>query len=245
MDHFTYILTPYKPNREIKEDDLTSYQILLELSKQEYFKLPTLNQKIINSIGFNNIVYGIQKDIESNNIDLEYYFYTHAPIWNENPNIALNTVLEIFKEELDEQFQLNIPNNFNLGMFSIDIPKNEEKIKNLDIYDMQRAFGTCYRVNDKGIFKKNIYNFYYDSINLEQALAERNIPASCLIFGNYGIWYESVCISLKRNEYWSIYYSKVEIKTLILFLKRLNYPNHIIKYFETRRPFFRLSNKTN
>lgn len=232
MSHFTYILTPYKPIREIRNDDFTSYQVLLECSKEDYLNLPSFNQKIIDKVGFNNTIYGIQKNIDSNDIELEYYFYTHSQIWNNNFSNSWNTFRNSLDEYLDDNLKIDdIPVKFDIGMFSIDIPKSNEKISDLDIYDMKRGGGFCYRLNKNGFFNKNQYSFFYNPDDLEKGLAQRNIPSGCLIFGNRSIWFESVCISLKKNKYWSIYYSMVKIDTLILFLKRLNYPINIINYF--------------
>lgn len=232
MNHFTYILSPYEPIREIKQDDLTSYHILLECTKNDYPNLATFNQKIFDKIGSNNTVYGIQKDLESDELYIEYYFYTHNQMWQNDYNTAWKTIRDSLSESIDEHLNIDIPVNFPLGMFSIDIPKNENKISDLDIYIMKPKKGECLRWNQNGIFRKNKYSFFYNPQEVEEEMINRDIPNACLLFGNYGKWNESICISLKREKFWSIYYCQVRIDTLLLFLKRLNYPEHVINYFQ-------------
>ena len=45
-------------------------------------------------------------------------------------------------------------------MFSIDIPKQNEKITDLDIYVMNPGNGFCLRWNQNGILKKIIIHFF-------------------------------------------------------------------------------------
>jgi hypothetical protein len=232
MNHLTYILTPYEPIREIKQDDLTSYHVLLECSKNDYPNLATFNQNIFDRIGSNNTVYGIQKNLESDELNVEYYFYTHSQMWQNDHLAAWKTIRDSLSENIDEHLNIDIPVNFHLGMFSIDIPKNEKKISDVDIYVMEPKKGECLRWNQNGIFRKNKYSFFYDPQEVEEEMVNRDIPNACLLFGNYGKWKESICISLKREKVWSIYYCQVRVETLLLFLKRFNYPQHIIDYFQ-------------
>ena len=231
MNHYTYILTPYQPIRDMKKDDLTSFDILIESTKKSYPDLDKINQKIFEKIGKNNTIYGIQKLIDSDEISLEYYFYNHNELWKGNDVLSWQHLRETLSNNLNEHLKRDIPVDFNFGMLSLDIPKNDMLINDLDVYYMEPRKGFCLRWNNEGLFNKNKYSFFGYPNEVENELINKNIPSGALLFGNHNVWNESICISLKKNKYWSIYYCQVNIDILIRFLHKLNYPSNIINYF--------------
>ena len=232
MPHYTYILAPYHPIREIVEDDLTSYDIFKNSIKESHPHLEEVNEKILDNIGENHTVWGIQKTVGDDNIDVEYYYYTQAPRWNGNPTIAWNLVGSVLGNMYEDHLKKrSLPIDFRAGMFSLDMPRDAEtKIHSTDIYHMEPRKGFCIIWNKDGLFNKNKYWFTYTHEEAMNVLASAKVPGCSMLFGNEGKWNESMCLSRKRERFWSIYYSKVSIDTFICFLKRFNYPSHIQDY---------------
>ena len=108
-----------------------------------------------NTIGKNNTVWGIQKneelnvlDVNSTNLHLSIIFYTHTEICKNDHTNLWNNVRQTLKPNmLSFDLDKNIPVDYPVGMFSIDLPTDSKKnVSSVDTYFIEPGKGILYKM---------------------------------------------------------------------------------------------------
>ena len=203
-----------------------------------------IDESILNEVGKNMTVWGIQKVHGNPDLSVEYYFYTQCEKWMNNYSEAWNRIRKAVNNVHSVDLEGEIPVDFPVGMFSMDIPKNGGKISSLDIYHIVPGEGYCVTwKKDQSPEMKNYYWFSHTSEDAAMCLANHNIPAISMLFGNYGKWDSSICLSRKKDREfngqmvtpWSVYYSGSNVDTTITFLERFQYPKRVQEFFRREK----------
>ncbi len=228
---YSYILDPYIPLRKSQDGDISSSDILDLVLEKSYPHLIEGKENIIQTIGKDSTVWGVQKGITDKALSVEYYFYTQ----NEDHRLLWSRLQRCLGNALSPHLQNSseIPVDFPVGMFSLDMPSNEKgKIKDVDVYMIEPGKGFCTHWDDDGMFMKNKYWFSHDYDSARQMLNSNGIHSACCMFGNKGKWDKSICLSRKRDRWWGIYYSGVNVDCMGYFLDKFGYPGYLRELFE-------------
>lgn len=202
-----------------------------------------LCQNIREQLGVNQSVWGVKN--VAGNISWELYFYDYERL---ERKVSISRLLEILKPEI------NCPLHFDEDkpyfMFSIDLtPESINQSSNLDeiniyIGNVSTAVssGISYTLSDEGLKLGNLYYFFdrqahWDDIIGKMACsAHLNLPhieIASLLWPELTDCQTIVVANKKHND--GLYFSRINIDQLIIFLKKCDYPASIIDYTEKNR----------
>jgi hypothetical protein len=202
-----------------------------------------LVQAIRDGIGAGRSVWGI-KQIE-NQMRWEYYFYDYK---RRDREVSATRLLDIIRPLVS--CDLTVNENFHYFMFSIDIDDDlVSRSRELDEIHMyignpgsSVSSGICYSLTRGQTRLENFYFFFDAEKQMEDILGK--IACSALIDANaihidQILWPEmrsaGVIVVANKQENDAIYFSRINVDQLILFLKRLNYPKATISFIEENK----------
>ena len=240
--YFDYTLHPYTPLSATK-NKLKSINLLINSfeymrCKNSLFGLVTDIQK---KIGFDKTIFGIKK--MNDEIFWEFYFYNYNKI---DPLVTMSNIKKI----LHPYFIINScpAEDINYFMFSIDIKKgvvDSGKAGNFHVYlsDYEkRAAGVCYLLKNNKLKLENYYMFYNPKLEKEEIL--KNIKSLLSINFNRVnlnkilkpefLSCKKICIA-KKKFCNGIYFSGLNIKQFLVFLKLFKYPESMVNFVEKNK----------
>jgi len=229
---FDYCHFDYKPKidflNKYRSVNLLKHSFELMGAPSEFEKLNNILQE---NIGLKNTVWGVKKNGE--NLFWEYYFYN----WKKkNPKIKISTILNALKELFN--FNGEIDENLNYSMFSVDISKDifaNKKIEGIHVYVGNHNYffdGNNLKLENHYLFfnpkeqikqildgVKNSAYIDFTKIDLKEILIPQLLQC------------KTVCVAKKQTND-AVYYSGLNLKQFIFFLKKFEYPKKIIEFLE-------------
>jgi len=206
---YSYVLQPYQRHMNCSGGALLTNYVR---HWRSWHQIDKLNALIVNTLGHNQTVWGVQHNVLTDNLTLEYYFYSHAAAFQNGK----------LWDKINNLFKLN---NFNaysdrIDMISIDIASKENEtlldIEHLDVYNMNPQEwvgpgGTCsiWSVNNTVVHKNNYWFAFKPQMVIQTAKAIQS-PIISLITALPMHWKFSFCQAKKRQG-WGAYASGVEI----------------------------------
>jgi hypothetical protein len=231
--------------------NMTSAHILEMIFNYYNFseKIINFTQDIQKNIGINKTIFGIKKEINNDNINLEYYFYGWEykkpgnldNLFNNSRNV--NNFNKIFYKYFNKTISII---KKNCIIYSIDIIDN-------NVNDLTHLY--CYKENEKNILDENssLINYEYNNKTNELIIESESftyttkntnfediiIPALKKLginnFTQIKFFYKNSKYFAFLNKYIKkkigIYYHCINIDSFIVFLKIAGFKNDFIEYF--------------
>jgi hypothetical protein len=202
-----------------------------------------LVEAIRDGIGHGRSVWGI-KQIESK-MRWEYYFYDYK---RRDREVSATRLLDIMQPLVACDLKVN--ENLHYFMFSIDIDDDlaarNRELDEIHLYignpGSSVSSGICYSFTRRQPRLENFYFFFVAEKQMEDILGK--IACSALIDSkaihiDQILWPEmrsaQVIVVANKQENDAIYFSRINVDQLILFLKRMNYPKATISFIEENR----------
>ncbi len=202
-----------------------------------------LVEAIRDGIGISNAVWGIKK--LGDEISWEFYFYDYRRRERER---SITRLLDIVRPFAD----CSVPVNEDLPyfMFSIDIDERlVSGARNLDEIHMYIgntgstvSSGICYSLKEAATRLENFYFFFDAKEQMEEIVGK----AGCSAYFDDSrasidqiLWPElrdcKVIVVANKQNNDSVYFSRINVDQLVLFLRRMGYPAEICRFVEDRR----------
>lgn len=201
-----------------------------------------LVQAIRQGIGISNTVWGTKQI--GDGIRWEFYFYDYKRRERER---SVTKLLNIIKPFADCKTGIN--ENLDYFMFSIDIDDDlisgAKKLEEIHMYignpGSSVSSGICYSVKDSGTRLENYY-FFFDAVKHRQEIIDKAY-CSAYVDSRIGVdrlfWPElrncKIIVVANKQGNDAIYFSGITIGQLIIFLKKLNYPDKLVGFVEENR----------
>jgi len=201
-----------------------------------------LVQTIRRGLGMFNTVWGI-KQVEGK-LRWEFYFYDYRRIERER---SITRLLNIIRPFADCRIELN--ENLHYFMFSIDItPDLVSGSRELDEIHMyignpgsSVSSGICYSIKNSGTRLENFYYFFdarkhrHEILNKTycSAYVDSRISADRLFWPEVRNCRVIVVANKQGND--AVYFSGITIEQLIFFLKKMNYPDALVRFAEDNK----------
>lgn len=227
---YSYVLIKY-PYKQINNfDGFSLFNSYLSTIFPKYkHHIENVNNTIFEEIGKNKTVWGFQFNLDTQEVDIEYYFYRGPPRWSNNDNRhVMDTLSNIFNKHYVFNI-VSVKTDFYPGMISIDIPLTKDSnINKIDIYNIKDPFsGYCIEYSKDCIKYKNTYKFFIDNDYLKY-INELGIPESCILLKTRK-WTFSICIAKKINGNYCIYFSGITINQILEFIEIIQKYNKVKK----------------
>lgn len=239
-DYCHYAYSPLTGTGGLK---LKSFNLLLDSFKQKNcsYIFYDLVQKIQNSIGADNTVYGIKK--YKNKISWEFYFYNYG---RENSKITVSNIIRTIKPFVVFKGKWN--ENLPYFMFSINISLDILKNGLLPAFRIyitgqsDRRTGLSYLFDGKELKFENHYAFYDPKTEINE-LVEKIKSSVFIDFSKIGlnaillpelILCKTICIANKKGSD-CIYYSGIDINQFLFFLKEFGFPRGTVDFIEKHK----------
>jgi hypothetical protein len=198
-------------------------------------------QAIRDGIGHSNTVWGVKQ--LGTDITWEFYFYDYERNKRERSISRLLDILRPFTN-------CKITANHHYFMFSIDI--NDDIISGIRDLDEIHMYignpgstvssGICYSLTNTGTRLENFYFFFDAKKDAEDIIGKATCSAHLDATGiniDQILWPEmrncKVIVVANKQMNDAVYFSGIHIDQLILFLKRMNYPDKLVSFAETNR----------
>jgi hypothetical protein len=202
-----------------------------------------LVEAIRDGIGASNAVWGTKK--LGDQISWEFYFYDYRRRERER---SITRLLDVVRPFAD----CAVPVNEDLPyfMFSIDI---DERLvagaRNLDEIHMYIgntgstvSSGICYSLKEAATRLENFYFFFDAKEQMEEIVGKAGCSAyfdDSRVSIDQILWPElrdcKVIVVANKQNNDSVYFSRINVDQLVLFLKRMGYPVEICRFVEDRR----------
>jgi len=237
---FDYCLWEYKPvvpfQNKYRSINILTHSFL----NYDASKACNIVKTIQSGIGAHETVWGIKND--NGNISWEFYFYDYE---RRHRKKSISKVLDTLSTALPCDIEAD--ENIHYFMFSFEINKqllnDENSLDELDMYignvGSTVSSGICYSVKKDSSTMKNFY-FFFDAKEQQEDIVAKICCSAYLdtskININEVLWPElkeckAICLANKRNHD-CIYFSGINIDQLLVFMKRLSYPQDLIAYIE-------------
>jgi hypothetical protein len=190
-----------------------------------------------DGIGDWRTVWGVKNT--GGELSWEFYFYDYK---RREREVSISRVCEIFRKFTGCNLKIN--EDCLYFMFSIDIDndlvagrKNLDQINVYlgDVSDYVSA-GICYLLNKDGLRLDNLYHFF-DAASDMDAIADKIVSSLHLTLSDFDIntillpeflnCKTIVVANKKFND--GIYFSRIGIDQLIIFLRKMNYPEALVE----------------
>jgi hypothetical protein len=188
-------------------------------------------------------VWGVKKF--ENRYAYEFYFYDYARLERTMP---LGRVLDALRPVVD--CSLQYPDGRPYFMFSLDLDNHivdqARKLTDVSIYvgnpGSTVSSGICYNYSANGLRLDNFYFFFDAAKEMDDIRAKVACSAHLDLPGlpmDQILWPElrdcGVIVVANKKLHDGVYFSRIRIDQLILFLKRMDYPSGIIDFVEQNR----------
>jgi len=199
-------------------------------------------QAIRQGIGLSNTVWGTK--LIGDEIRWEFYFYDYKRRERERSVTKLLNVIKPFAD-----CKTGINENLDYFMFSIDIVDDlisgAKKLEEIHMYignpGSSVSSGICYSLKDSATRLENYY-FFFDAIKHRKEIVDKTY---CSAYVDSGIevdqlfWPElrncKIIVVANKQGNDAIYFSGITIGQLIIFLKKLKYPDKLVGFVEENR----------
>jgi len=229
-----FCLWPYEPPRLPSKGALRSSALLFQsfavAGVSEH--MLAICDAIKDRFGLFKTVWGIKYAGEQ--LSWEFYFYDYL---RADRRLGVGDFMDATKNQLRYSF---VPDDSNpYFMFSVEIDdrhaQGEIPIDQIDIYignpGSEVSSGICYGLSAKGYEMRNFY-FFFDAIQHQNDIRNKVLESTRLPYGKVKIdniiWPEmngvqTIVVANKRYID-GMYFSRITIDQLILFLEKLKYP---------------------
>lgn len=198
---------------------------------------------IRRGFGILNTVWGVKK--LGSNIAWEFYFYDYRLRERKR---SITKFIEIIRPFAD--CEVPVDENLPYFMFSVDIDarlvSGSRKVTELHMYignaGSTVSSGICYSLKKEGTHLENIYYFFDPKVQMREIVGK----ACCSAYFDETrggidqiLWPElrdcNVIIVANKRGNDSVYFSRITIDQLIIFLRRLRYPSETCRFVEDHR----------
>lgn len=183
-------------------------------------------------IGDWRTVWGVKN--VAGDLSWEFYFYDYQRMHRE---VSISKVIDILGDFTNCQLQVN--EDCLYFMFSIDLDdalvKGQRDLQEVNVYlgDISEhvSAGICYRLNENGLRLDNLYHFFDAETAMEHIcnkivaslhVSLTNLDISTILLPEFMPCKTIVVANKKHND--GIYFSRINIMQLIIFLKMMGYP---------------------
>lgn len=202
-----------------------------------------LIQAIREGIGISYTVWGLKQS--AGDIRWEFYFYDYRRRERER---SITKLLDIISPFIRCDIKPN--ENYHYFMFSIDIHNDlisgATDLEEIHMYignpGSSVSSGICYSLTNSGTRLENFYFFFDAKKHMDDIMAKILCTAyfdSTKTDINQILWPElrdcKVIVVANKQNNDSVYFSGINIHQLIFFLKRVNYPEELVRFVEENR----------
>ena len=201
-----------------------------------------LVRAIRQGIGLSNTVWGVKRLGEE--IRWEFYFYDYRRRSRER---SMSRILEVIRPFISCDIWAN--ELFHYFMFSLDI-SNELLSGARDLEEIHMYIGNpgstvssgiCYLLTQNAMRLENYYFFFDATREANEILAKTSCSAFIDERVDIGriVWPEmrncKVIVVANKQQNDAVYFSGIHVGQLILFLKRMGYPQELVAFIEENR----------
>jgi hypothetical protein len=202
-----------------------------------------LVQAIRRGFGDSRTVWGIKQ--EGGQISWEFYFYDYERLQRER---SIPRLLEIIKPWIACEIATSEQRPY--FMFSIDLDRKligeGKALEEIQMYigniGSQVSSGICYAVTRKQVRLKNFY-FFFDAKTEMENIVGKATSSAYLDPANFDIdailWPElldcQTIVVANKQDRDGVYFSRVNVDQLLIFLKRMRYPSDHVLFVEKNR----------
>ena len=175
----------------------------------------------------------------------EFYFYDYERLTRA---VSVGRVLKALQPLVD--CPLRYPDERPYFMFSLDLDnrtvEQTRRLEEVSIYignpGSSVSSGICYNYSERGLRLDNFYFFFDAAREMEHIRAKiacsahldlPNFPMDQILWPELRDCGVVVVANKKHND--GVYFSRINVDQLILFLKRTRYPSDLIAFVETNR----------
>jgi len=193
--------------------------------------------------GVLNTVWGVKK--LGNDIAWEFYFYDYR---RRERKRSITKLLDIVRPFANCEVPVN--ENLSYFMFSIDVDERlvsgSRDLNEIHMYigntGSTVSSGICYSLKKEGTRLENFYFFFDPKVQMKEIIGK----ASCSAYFDGTrtdidqiLWPElrncNVIIVANKQNNDSVYFSRINVDQLVLFLKRMGYPSEMCRFVEDHR----------
>lgn len=240
-EYYSYVLQPYTrhengklPSSWVLEKSFKIFDAPLAFNKLTY--------QIQKYLGINQSVWGLKKAGE--NYSWEYYFYYP----NQNPRKRVNQLMPFFNQFSNEDINYPLEGKHNYFMWSIDIDPNQSEFGGIDLYMGREGFGRsfCWKPQSDQLEYKNTYQFFKHAkddsrpevISTFKKACEKELkklPSKQILRDDLiKATQISYCLA-KKPSTCCVYYSGIDVDTLIKWMTDFNYDSQLIKAIKGKK----------
>jgi hypothetical protein len=174
----------------------------------------------------------------------EFYFYDYARL---ERTVSVPRVLKALRPVAE--CSLQYPDARPYFMFSLDLDTNVVARRSLDEISVYVgnpgstvSSGICYNLSERGLRLDNFYFFFDAALEMDQIRAKiacsahLDLPALAM---DDILWPEmrncGVIVVANKKNHDGIYFSRITVDQLLLFLKRMAYPLEFVHFVEQNR----------
>ena len=198
---------------------------------------------IQRGFGIGNTVWGLKH--LNGKLFWEFYFYDYR---RRDRGRSATRLLEIIRPYLP--CDINMNENLHYFMFSIDITNDlvsgKKDLEEIHMYvgnpGSSVSSGICYSVTKSGARLENFY-FFFDAKKDMEDIAAKAVCSAQVDFTVIDIdrvlWPEmrtaQVIVVANKQGNDAVYFSRINVDQLILFMRRMRYPHELISFVEQNR----------
>jgi len=238
---FDYCLWEYKPvapyENKFRSVNLLYHSFDFTGMPERMFELV---QAIRKGIGVSHTVWGLKK--QGDTIAWEFYFYDYRRRERERSITKLIDTIGPF-------IRCGIKANENLHYFMFSIDINNDLISGTrDLEEIHMYIGNpgstvssgiCYSLTKNGTRLENFYFFFDAKKEMDDIMSKTACSAhidTTQINIDQILWPEmrdcGVIVIANKQHNDSVYFSRIRVDQLILFLKRMRYPEELVSFIE-------------
>jgi hypothetical protein len=200
-------------------------------------------QAIRQAIGPHRTVWGVKQ--MGGTISWEFYFYDYRGSARER---SISKVLDAVRPYID--CRLEYDERWPYFMFSFDLDRalidGDRSLDEINVYignvGSNVSAGICYALGGTGLRLENFY-FFFDAEREMEEIIEKAACSVHVDLANHGIkailWPDlTACKTIvvaNKKERDGVYFSRISIDQLLIFLKRLAYPEDLVDFVRANR----------
>lgn len=202
-----------------------------------------LVRSIREGIGHRQTVWGVKTD--GSDLFWEFYFYDYR---RKDREISITRLRDVLADRVSCRVEPN--ENLHYFMFSFDVDNElaagRRPLDEIHLYignpGSAVSAGICYSLTPENTALENFY-FFFDANKDREDIVAKTVCSAHVDFTRTSIdrilWPEmkgcAVVVVANKQANDAVYFSRVTIDQLLLFLKRLDYPDRIIAFAEANR----------
>lgn len=241
--YFDYCLWEYSPIADTTQK-LRSVNLLNQSFSQAVIGegARALVEAIRADLGESQTVWGVKQ--ENGRFGWEFYFYDYD---RQARSRSATRLLKILRPWMDCDIPVNEACDYFMFSFDFDEASlhTARRLEELNVYignvGSTVSSGICYSLTRSAMTMKNFY-FFFDVRTQLQAIVDKLTSSVYLDLSKFDIdsvlWPElrhcqTIVLANKRSHD-GIYFSRINVSQLLVFLRRLSYPTETIRFIEQR-----------